>query len=488
MCAARLTPFESILWRAGQDPTRRLTVGVLLILDQPVEEKHLIAQVSDAIDRAPRLRCRPDDPTSTHIRPTWVEDERADPEYHVRSLDIPAPGTLRQVLDQVTLVEATPFDPNHSPWDLTLMQPLEHGRAAVYARAHHVLTDGVGGVRMLQVLFDEVPPDSSHSSERSERSERSEPSEPSSGRAPLVVDLTSADTAPPQNGPGDGGARWSGSVTIDFGRAARTMSAGFGAAKEARPLSSLARGFQRTLDLANSVSRQMIVTGGPLSPLPVTHSVTSHFDVMSVPHAREAAIALGGSRNDLLVSAASVALALYAERMGQTCTKVRVAMPARRRRDGALGGNWFAPTRVEVPTVTNHPERHFGVIAERLTQARHEPALTITDALASAISVLPNRLLLPALEAESNAVDLAVTTVAGIRGQSHLCGAAVEAAYPMGPRLGVPVNVTAFGSGDRLDIGISLDTAAITSPDAFQECLDEAFRRLTGQSRPVAAG
>src|SRR4051794_16289378 len=171
--------------------------------------------------------------------------------------------------------------------------------------------------------------------------------------------------------------------------------------------------------------------------------------------------------------------------MGQACTKVRVAMPARQRRDGALGGNCFAPTRVEVPASATHPERQFGIISERLAMARHEPALRITDAVVSAVSLLPNRVLLPALQTQLNAIDLAATTIPGVRGRHHLGGAAIEAAFPMGPRLGVPLNVTAFGTGSRLDIGITLDTAAITVPESFRECLEEAFHRLSGHAVPA---
>ncbi|HET6874552.1 MAG TPA: wax ester/triacylglycerol synthase domain-containing protein [Acidimicrobiales bacterium] len=469
MNGARLSPFESILWRATQDPSRRLTVGVLILLDHPLEEKDLLAQVNAAVERAPRLRCRPDDPTFTHIRPTWAVEDHVDPEHHVRFVGVPAPGTLREVLDVVTLLEATPFDSDHSPWDLTVLQPVEDGRAALYARAHHVLTDGVGGVRLLQVLFDSDAPEAD-------------------GK-PVVRSVPSRSHEPPKDAGDDDAAGWSGKVTIDLGRAARSLSNGIGIARETQPLGTVVRGLQRALDLANSVSRQVMVMGGPLSPLPASHSVSSHFEVLSVGKAREAAIALGGSRNDLLVGAVATAVALYAERLGEPCSRVRIAMPARQRRDGALGGNWFAPTRVEVPAVTHHPARQFAIISERLAQARHEPALAITDTLVSAISLLPNRVLLPALQSQANAVDLAVTTIPGIRGRPRICGAEVQEAYPMGPRLGVPLNVTAFGSGDRLDIGITLDTAAITVPQGFLECLEEAFRRFSdSESAAVAVG
>ena len=223
-----------------------------------------------------------------------------------------------------------------------------------------------------------------------------------------------------------------------------------------------------------------------MAPLPPAHSVFSHFDVLSVPNARDAAIALGGSRNDLLVVAAAAALGLYAERLGETCANVRVGMPARQRRDGALGGNWFAPTRVEVPTAATHPGRQFSVVGERLAQARHEPALRITDAVVSAISLLPNRVLLPALQTQADAVDLAVTAIPGIRGRNELCGVTVEAIYPIGPRLGVPLNVTGFANGSALDIGISLDSSSIADPESFHDCLVEAFHRLGSDAATVA--
>ena len=61
---------------------------------------------------------------------------------------------MRQVLDFVGLLEAVPFDPARSPWDVTLVEGLEHG-AALYLRAHHALTDGVGAIRLLGLLLDE---------------------------------------------------------------------------------------------------------------------------------------------------------------------------------------------------------------------------------------------------------------------------------------------------------------------------------------------
>ena len=118
------------------------------------------------------------------------------------------------------------------------------------------------------------------------------------------------------------------------------------------------------------------------------------------------------------------------------------------------------------------------MVADRLTNARVEPALRFAGTLASTISHLPPQVLIPALHAQVGTVDFAATAIPGLRGSGHICGARIETSYPFGPRLGCPVNLTAFAAKDRLDIGVALDPAAITEPAVFLECLAEAFGEL----------
>jgi len=250
------------------------------------------------------------------------------------------------------------------------------------------------------------------------------------------------------------------------------------AARDPAPVDVIARGIRGVLDLATSVSRQVVITGGSLSPLLVDHSVTTRFEVISVPGARAAARALGGSRNDLLVAGAASGLGLYHERLGSPCDELRLATPTSQRRGPDVGGNWFAPARIAVPTAAGPQGPHFEVVADRLTRARIEPALRLAPVLASTVNHLPAQVLIPALHSQAGTVDFAATAIPGLRGSGHICGARIETSYPFGPRLGCPVNLSAFGHKDRLDVGIALDPAAITEPAVFLECLGEAFARL----------
>ena len=72
----------------------------------------------------------------------------------MRLAAVPSPGDLRQVLDLVALLEPAPFDPDRSPWDVTLIEGLAGGRAGLYLRAHHALTDGMGGLSLIDSLLD----------------------------------------------------------------------------------------------------------------------------------------------------------------------------------------------------------------------------------------------------------------------------------------------------------------------------------------------
>ena len=151
----RLSPMEAIMWRVGQDATLRMTVGALILLDRPPTTKALEERLALVADHVPRLRKRPDDPTAMRTRPAWVDDPDPVPANHFRSLSVAEPGSLRQALDLIALLESIPFDPERSPWDVTLIEGLENGRAALYLRAHHALTDGLGGVRLLGQLLDD---------------------------------------------------------------------------------------------------------------------------------------------------------------------------------------------------------------------------------------------------------------------------------------------------------------------------------------------
>jgi hypothetical protein len=268
-------------------------------------------------------------------------------------------------------------------------------------------------------------------------------------------------------------------VTVDLAGAWRPLAAGLQAARRADPRRAGLRPLRWGIDLASSLSRQVVAGSDRRSSMPTSSTPSSVFEILSVPAARAAAIALGGSRNDLVVAATARALGRYLERMGQPTDEVCLVSPVRHPHRGGTPNNRFAPVFVVVPTGSTHPVAQFGVVAERLAQARKEPVLPVAAALAPTISRLPTRLLTTALQAEVQAVDFVATALPGLRGARRVCGSTVEESYPFGPRLGCPLNVTGFGNGDRLDVGITLNPTAFPDSELFRDCLEHAFAELT---------
>ena len=52
----RLSPIEAIMWKAGQDPTLRMTVGIVIGLDHTPSYDLLVERFASVIKRSPRLR------------------------------------------------------------------------------------------------------------------------------------------------------------------------------------------------------------------------------------------------------------------------------------------------------------------------------------------------------------------------------------------------------------------------------------------------
>jgi len=258
----RMSPVGSIMWGLGQDATLRMIVGNLMILDRPPSREALAGRMEAAAAGTPRLRQHPIAVPGILNRLAWANEEVFGARDHIRVMAVPSPGDLRQVLDLVTLLELAPFDSKMSPWDVTVIEGLEGGRAALFLRAHHSLTDGLHGVSLVRRFLDEP-----------------EATSPLTG--PDGVDVAEiVDVLGVVEGSAvadDPVLEWELShrrrpgtvnITIDVAGtvacAVRPIANGVVAAMRADPVDAVVRRVQHGLDVVDSVSRQVVVTGGRL--------------------------------------------------------------------------------------------------------------------------------------------------------------------------------------------------------------------------------
>src|SRR5438094_766512 len=150
----RMSDTEALMWTIEKDPALRSSFLQITILDEQPDYKRFRGRMARAVELLPRLRQRPSPAPVRLAPPAWEDDASFDLDYHVRHLAVPAPGTDRQLLDLAAVLYEDAFDRARPLWNITIVDGLEGGRAALLTKMHHTITDGVGGVRLSTQFID----------------------------------------------------------------------------------------------------------------------------------------------------------------------------------------------------------------------------------------------------------------------------------------------------------------------------------------------
>jgi len=438
-----MSPAESLMWTVERDPILRSTFMTITMLDRAPDMDRLEARIGDAIAGFPRMRQRVRTATNPLERHHWIDDASFELRYHIRRVALAPPGTHRALMDLAALWLEDAFDPVRPLWQLTVVEGLEGGRAALFTKMHHTITDGVGGLRLSSSFldFDQA------------------------GQAPVRVSKTEEAVAEPARS-GASGA-WNNVVDLaaNAGRALRP--------------DRLVRQARGAADSAVSVLRQGI-SGASASSLWEGRSMGRWLDCidLSLDTARVVSKDLGGTINDYFVSGVAGGAARYHRALGAEVDTLRVAMPVSTRVDASFGGNSFAPARVTVPAGIVDPAERFRAIHDLLSAARSDPAIRFMDSVAALLMSLPAAVLTPLARQQIAVVDLAASNLRGSPVQLFVGGAAVLANYPMGPTAGVAFNATVLSYISRLDLGLDVDVAAVADPALLRTCIEESFQEL----------
>jgi diacylglycerol O-acyltransferase len=465
----RMSPSEAVMWTVEKDPALRSDFCNVTILDSLPSEDRLRATVERAIVAIPRLVDRVVSPPLRIAAPEWRPDPTFDVDYHIRRIAIPHPGSMRDFFDVAQITTAPPLDRSRPLWEFTLVEGLEGGRAALLQRLHHTITDGVGGMRLSLSLVDlEREP-----ARRLEDDVRAIATEMATeGRDEHAEDPVDRDSSVDviREALGDRAAQ-----AIDLTQ--QFAGAAFRVATEPRQLPGRVRGAG---ELLGSLRRQVLVTDRAHSEMFKVRSLARRYDAMAVDldPLHRAGKAHGASLNDVFVTGVSRALAAFHREFGERPETLRMAMPVSTRGRGDFAANRFAPSRVVVPIAIDAADEHLLAMHATLQGIRHEPALDAADLLAALTAGVPTSVLVSLLRAQTRTIDFATSNLRGSPVDLYLGGARIEASYPMGPRAGVPVNVTVMSYCGELHLGIHSDPAALVDPDLFLDSLRTAFTEL----------
>ena len=81
--------------------------------------------------------------------PMWMENDDIDLDYHVRQVQVPAPGGRRELDQLIGHIASTPLDRGRPLWEMHVVQGLTDNRIAIIHKVHHVLADGVASANQM---------------------------------------------------------------------------------------------------------------------------------------------------------------------------------------------------------------------------------------------------------------------------------------------------------------------------------------------------
>jgi len=461
----RMRDADALAWSIEKDPMLRSTIIAVLVLDRTPDR----ALVADRLDRGsrlvPRLRQRVVSSPWSLAPPRWEVDPYFDLDYHLRWTRAAGSEDIGQVLHMAEPIAMQGFDRDRPLWEMTVIEGLTEGRAAVIMKIHHSITDGVGAVKIGMVLFD---------------LERNPPGPPPPvPAAPPVHVLNRAERF--VDAFGHERRRQLGIARRFPGAVGRAL---------ARAASDPAATIEDLGTTVASAARMLRPASTPLSPVMTGRSLSMHFDTITVPLAETKAAAKrgGGKLNDAFVTAVARGFRYYHDKHGAAPDTLRMGMPVnvRTAETADLAGNQWAPTRFALPVSVDDPLEHLQVVRGVITTQRAEPALGLVEPLASVLYRLPTTLLAGLFGSMLKGVDFTTSNVPGVPVPVFFAGARVLSQFPLGPLSGSAVNLCLLSYTDGLHIGVNSDLAAVPDPDVLHACLLNGFDDITHLASPPA--
>lgn len=458
-----LGAWETVMWRAYDDPHTRSMGTFVEMLDQEPEWDRLVqAHVRGSL-QVPRLRERIVDPALLVGTPAWSPDPNWDVEHHVHRMGLPEPGTMAQLHQAIADVHERPLDRARAPWEAVLVTGLEDGGAAYLFKSHHVLGDGLAIVQLLELLH-------SHTREPGPRQVPQPPPRatvtPYSLAAKRVGELATG-------------------VPLELARRLPRI-----------PIRFFTNPVAATTDAvgyARSFKRQSTPPDLPRSPLLRGKAgIGIRVLTLDVPLAslRAAGKAAGGTINDAYLAGILGGLRRYHEHCGVEVHQIPITIPvSTRTAANATGGNQFSAARLIGPIGERDAARRMQVLRGQLRRVRSEPAIGWLDTASKLLDKLPSPALIELVYSGAAHADAQISSFPGMSWEAYVAGAKVTGIYVVGPRPGIAMMSTMLSYEGKACIGLNLDPDAFSDVAVLHTCLidgfNEVFALIESQDEPA---
>ena len=384
--------------------------------------------------------------------PEWIEDESFDLDYHLRHARLPRPGNNQQLMDLVGRLHSVLLDRQRPLWELHVIEGLEGGRFALYAKIHHSYCDGITLVRLMMGTLNKSPDDTT-----------------------LYASWESRHEAPLKEQTHGLGKRLEKSVGL-LRRGATT----------AVELSGLAARFAMQ-SLGMHKSRFPVPFTAPRTRLntAVTRARRAAIGEMSMQQLKAVAKTTETTLNDVIVTICDIALTRYLqEHKDSPHTPLVAQIPVSLRRDGDDHlGNQIAILPVTLGHAGRDPLKRLLEIHESSARLKEEATALSPDSVSFYTLAIQGAAqfveMLGVGEALPPLGNVLISNVPGPREPLYLWRAKLTASYPLSAiPPGLAMNITVFSYNGKFDIGLIAGYDAVPDIELLPEYMRDALGAL----------
>jgi diacylglycerol O-acyltransferase len=220
-------------------------------------------------------------------------------------------------------------------------------------------------------------------------------------------------------------------------------------------------------------------TSGNGSPIWKQRGLSRWYDTITLPfdETKAASKRLGGTINDVFVSGVVAGVSAYHEEKGESPDGFRGVVPVSHRTEESGGGNQIGGSMHDFPASPD-PHKAFSGVQEVMASVKRGDASDLMGSMALIVNLLPTTFLLSTARSQTSRSDFCASNVRGAPFTTYIAGARVLHNFAMGPLVGAAFNITAFSYDGHFDMGLHVDTTAISDPENLHRCISDAYEVL----------
>lgn len=437
-----------------------MNIGAACIFESKLSYDDLLAHIESRLPLVPRYFQKLSSDPFNLAHPAWEFDKNFDLKNHIIKVEQKKTFDRKDLEELSGKIMSDLMDRNKPLWELYLVEDYEGNKSALVAKVHHSMADGISGVDLMKVIFDVTP-------------DAAKPDVP-----PMPT--------PQEKSPEEKLLEAFFSTVQDSLKSLMQLQGGllYAVSTFAKP---------ETIGLLPEMTDLIPALTAPPVILPFNKECSGErrlaWTEFSFADARKIRDILGGTVNDVVLTALTRAVSEYTKLRGQEVKgkSVRFMVPVSLRQKEERGslGNLISFLPVEIPLDIEKIENIFRYVNQKMARMKQTHLAELLMLVGAVYATIP-----PPIQAALGAVadlpfppfNMVATNVPGPQIPLYLAGRKMIDQYPyvpVGYRLGLGCAILSYNK--NLYFGLSSDAKAMPDVEKFRELLDSALYELKGK-------